>query len=108
MYYLKKSYTENIKLERMNAFTTTPNCNLRLLPLSKSSLLEHIKQAALQSDWLWNEREKKFMQQDVFHFVDAKINVKTKVLCKYSRYITHFFNKSDVLLLYFYMFSYCF
>ena len=28
---------------------------------------------------------------NVLHFVVAKLNVKTKVLCKYSRYITRFF-----------------
>ena len=64
VYYPKKNSTENINLERMNAFTATPNCNLRLLPFSKSGFLEHITRAALQSGWLWKEGEKNVMQQD--------------------------------------------
>ena len=60
----EKNSTENINLERMNAFTATPNCNLRLLPFSKSGLLEYVKRVALQSGWLWKEGEKNVMQQD--------------------------------------------
>ena len=41
---------------------------------------------------------------NVFDFVAAIINVKTKVLCKYSRYITCFLNKSYLFLPCFYMF----
>ena len=64
VYYPKKNSTENINLERMNAFTATPYCNLRVLPFSKSGLLEHIRRAAVQSGWLWKEGEKNVMQQD--------------------------------------------
>ena len=124
------------------------DCNLRLLPLSKSVLLEHIKQAALWNSWLW-KGEKNVMQQDpvlqgwvrredrlipnwqlnepsitindtlrhvyvlvnakvvsvvkvtwnVFCFVVAKINAKTNELYNYSRYVTHLFNKSYLILL---------
>ena len=60
----EKSYTENINLERINGFTTTPNCNLKLLPFSKSGLLEYIKRAALQSGW-YGKREKKMLYSKI-------------------------------------------
>ena len=44
--YPKKCSTENINLEKMNAYNKTPNCNLLLLPFSKFSLLEQIKRTA--------------------------------------------------------------
>ena len=42
VHYPERNTAENINLERINAFTETPNCNLKLLPFSKSGLLEHI------------------------------------------------------------------
>ena len=58
VYYPKQSKTERINIERMSAFNTNPNSNLRLIPFSRNGLREHTKRACLQSGWLWKEGEK--------------------------------------------------
>lgn len=56
LYYPEKNSTENVNLERINAFTTTPNCNLRLFPFSRPVLFKLLKVVTLQSGWEWKKK----------------------------------------------------
>ena len=61
-YFIKKVYSPKAKelkptlaLERLSKFEASANNDLRQIPMSRPSLLQHTKRACCQAGYLWNE-----------------------------------------------------
>ena len=55
VYNPKRSILKTLAEERVDQFLSLSNSNLRLLPFSRSGLIEHTKRSCIQAWWLWRQ-----------------------------------------------------